>query len=301
MKVYGGLWFENMVAQDKYYDLQCDLLDKGLIEGVQLRVAHPTYTPGIVQSDLHRIMARWGGEVFIHFGAENVGVDFGEVFDELGIFHERGDGRSWKNWNIETLEGGLAVARESRAQERFPWGVVHAGYGHHPGDDAARQRILDVLRQYSGNQIAIEVVPAICNREFYQLYLGEPYWPAQNQFWGFGSWPDDMRSLLCDLGPEWKCFYDFTYLQVNNNQMARFSSHVLERTLQSYLDLPHWNICHFSGITDALAAVHLPLKPDIPPSVLKSAMAEMEIVCLEIPFRPETAHTEVEWFRKHYM
>ena len=76
MKVYGGLFFENLVKKDAYYKLQMELFEEGLIQGLQLRVAHPSYTPDLTAADLPRVLATLPKEMkfIVHYGAENTGA-----------------------------------------------------------------------------------------------------------------------------------------------------------------------------------------------------------------------------------
>jgi len=136
-QIYGGLLFPNLVAQDKYFNLQMKLHEQRLIQGIQLLVAHPVYTPDATVENLPKILSVLPKElgIIIHCGAENKGVDFGETFDEKGEFKQKADGRSWKVWNQETLAWALQVADATHASV-----VVHPGYGKNMRDTIALEK-----------------------------------------------------------------------------------------------------------------------------------------------------------------
>lgn len=315
--IYGGLWLENLVYQDEYFKFQIKFFELGLIQGIQLRVAHPSFTPGLSFSSLPGILSRLpkGMEIFIHFGAENAGVDFGESLDEHGFFRDYAikTGESWINFNRDTLLWAAHIVANSggRTRKDLPIGVVHPGYGMSEDDSNAFKKIIKTL-QFIGayEKIALENVPAIVDKKF-----NAPYWKTEvwknNQFWGFGSTPDDMSRLLAELGSEWKCLIDFTHLIVTVNQAANFNHRglenyrSLEKAISGFMALPHWPICHFSGIPprDCLVDNHDFIKVK-PPEVLREAIRQMEIVCLEIPFQPDKSKEtikDIETFNELYL
>lgn len=312
-EVYGGLWLENLVAQDQHFDLQCQLFARGLTQGIQMRVAHPSYTPGVTVEDLPRLMGRLpsGMPVFIHFGAENCGVDFGERLDECGVFSARGGDRTWSIWNQETIAWGRRVASVVRGPDGCPAGVVHAGYVCTEEIAHATERVADTLKSLDdGAMIAVENVPAIVHADWYAALAGvNPSW-GRAHYWGVGGTPADMRVLLTALGPYWRTLIDFTHLVVTSNQAknawgpfvpyVREGYTAIERIVRDTLDLPHWPICHFSGIPPTLLdASEYMDAPVIAP--VRDALHEMAIVCLEVPFRPWSAEHVITDFRTRYL
>lgn len=299
--VYGGLLLKNLASQDEYYELQCRLLEKRYIQGIQLRVDPIALMPELKGVDLQRILSRWKAGLFIHFGAESVGVDLGETLDEEGVFEKHGNGQSWMRWNSETITLGIQVARTAGIP--YPAGVLHPGYGRSSEDMQARMRIIRSLQGFDQGKTfaALEIVPP--------LVLDTE---GKMTHWGFGGTPDDMARLLQELGQEWKCFFDFTHLFVLVNQAQYFPDHPLlapwqklEQTLERYMRLPHMDICHFSGLPPELMDSHsYPLGGSLPPKAIKDGLKQMEVVCLEIRFHRmdlETAEREIDWFREKYL
>jgi len=306
-EVFGGLWLENLVAQDKHFVLQCDLFEKGLIQGIQLRVAHSSFTPGVTAEMIPEILDRLpeGLKLVLHFGAESNGVDFGENLDEWGEFLQRSNGSSWQEWNEQSVAWGFEVAAAARKRipEKFPWGIVHAGYGKSFDDFKSKARILDALKK-NLNKMAIENVPPIADKNFYVDPEETKYW-SREKYWGFGGTPVNMDYLLRSLGAGWRCLIDFTHLFVMVFQARVLGASILERckhldsVVGAYLDLPHWPVCHFSGIPPTLTDNHdfLPVKP---PESIREAIGQMEAVCLEILWKPQTAEKDIESFRENY-
>jgi len=304
-EIYGGLWLENLVNQDVYFDVQCKLFQASLIKGIQLRVAHPYYTPGIVETDLPEICDRLptGMRVFVHYGAENVGVDFGETFDECNVYIERGFPAhiSWETWNRQTLHWGTRVAMACQRPDGEVWGVVHPGYGASITDTNAYRSMIKSLARLSSERVCLETVPPLVKREWYAKAMGKaPDWPA-DEFWGFGGTPRQMSSMLDDLGDGWKCFIDVTYVNTISVQ-SRLGIHdtllgfeTFEETFAAYAELPHSRICHFSGITDDPSPRHDGSLTDLSQGVLH-ALRHMRTICLEISFSRDTAEQDVERF-----
>jgi len=316
-KVYGGLSLENLVKEDKYFEFQTKLFELGLIHGIQLRVAHPTFTPDITVASLPKVLAKLpeNFELFINFGAENVGVDFGRNLDECGVFAENAikTGISWANWNQETLLWGLQVAyiAAPRINKNFPLGVVHPGYGQAIDDYISYNNIVSTLKRLGkGVDIALENVPAIVDKKIYSTIGKVDTWKF-DRYWGFGGTPEDMAKLLKQLGPSWRCLIDFTHLIVTVNQANSLNESILytcrelEHTIEAYLELPHWPICHFSGIPPEKMLVdnHDFIKVQ-PYEVLRKAIRQMEVVCLEISFQPDKSEEtlkEIETFCEYYL
>ncbi|MDO8463222.1 MAG: hypothetical protein Q7S96_03040 [bacterium] len=311
--VYGGLWFENLVAQDQHFVLQCVLFERGIIQGIQMRVAHSSYTPGVTTDDLPGIVARLptGMPVFVHFGAENCGVDFAERFDETGSYAIRGRplDRSWAEWCAETIVWGKCVARAAVRPHGIPMGVVHPGYGQYHDDGEARRRMMDALGGLDdGSCLAVENVPPVVKREWYEAVIGARTSWSRDMFWGFGGTPEDMEMLLVALGSGWRCLIDFTHVAVAVNQYTVLAKESptcsvldwFDRSIAAYLALPHWPICHFSGIPPTLIDVSDYM--DAPaPAPIRDALKTMEIVCLEIPFRQWSAERIIADFRARYL
>jgi len=306
--IYGGLWFESLVAKDDHWRLQLELFRKGIIQGLQIRVAHRIFTPGVTVSSLPEIFGALPEDLklFFHFGAENVGVDLGENLDEALIFSRFAQGVSWRSWNQETIAWGLKIARALRARipEEFPLGVAHPGYGSSFYDSDSWKLIIQALKGFS-SEIALENVPPAVDQRFYEKRTkGMDSWSRQS-YWGFGGIPGDMFQMLEKLGPGWRCLIDFTHLFEMRNQAEEGISEVpselsqIEEAVRRYLKLPHWPICHFSGLSPLLIDSHDYLAA-LPIPVIREAMAGMKAICLEIPFRPKTAQKEIEHFRKAY-
>jgi len=312
MDIFGGLWLENIVVQDKYFDLQLELFQKKYIQGIQIRVAHPSFTPLLTIFSLPKIFKKIPDDckLFFHFGAENVGVDFGENFDECAVIARRSGQHNWSEWNKQTTEFGIEVARAAREKvpKNFPLGDVHPGYGEHITDYVALDKIIRTFREFP-KDIAIENVPPVVDRYFYKEKTGEMNFWSRNRYWGFGGIPDDMDLLLKDLGDGWRCLIDFSHLWVMKNQAEEEIPEVpralreIEYAVRSYLSLPHWPICHFSGVPQAgmLVDEHEFFEIDRLVPAIREAIASMEAVCLEIPYKSlEVAEKAIGCFREAY-
>lgn len=291
--------FENFVYQDKFFDFQMFLFEQGVIQGIQIRVAHPGFTPMVRSQDPSRILSALpqGCELFIHLGAESVGVDLGQTFDEEGVFAKNSNRRTWDDWNRETIFWGLTVAREAGCRS-----VLHPGYGKSKTDNQAREKIIEaILPLDNGQHILLENVPPIVKGPWVE-------------YWGFGGTPDDMSSLIQKLGQSttptcwgWECLIDFTHLFVTaNQQLPGCDSRILydlRSLLEGYLTLPHSNICHFSGAPNITFDCHTTnLTGNFVP-LFADAFSEMKIICLEIPWNPLHAEETIriiDGFRKKY-
>lgn len=287
--VYGGLFLENLFAQDEYYSLQMELFKEGLIQGIQLRVAHPLFTSKLTDpSQLPELPD--GFSVFIHLGSENVGVDLGRNFDEKGVFSKMKDWRTWEEWNRESIEWGLLVAEHfgSRA-------VIHPGYAGHWKDIDSFERAIALLLDCSLEEtVLLENVP--------------PF--TINNFWGIGGTPSDMGYFLQQLGSQWQCLIDLTHIYVAFNQAKEHVEllgwQTIQEILEGYLSLPHSKICHFSGLppTSYDSHGHLYLKNEFSSFFGNCMTKDFDIVCLEIPFDPrdpDTTRFKVNYFRKFYL
>jgi len=305
-KVFGGLWFESLVAQDEHFELQCELLAEGLIQGIQMRVAHPRFTPGITTEMLLDILKRWPGELFIHFGAENVGVDFGQTLDEKDTLQRHGYAKTdWERWNEETIAWGRKVAWVAGVG-----GVVHPGYGFGVEDGQALANIVGALYKIKPLGViafvALENVPPAISKYQYEQVHGKTNWPY-DWVWGFGGLPEGMKEIILALGPRFQCLIDFSHIWVTVNQARVFEISKLaawgdlEKIVGAYLELSHVPVCHFSGLTSHLVDVHEPLVGSTPPACLRDALNTHEVVCLEIPFNAQTARQEIAWFRDRYL
>lgn len=302
--VYGGLWFENLVQQDRYFDLQCMLYERGLTQGIQLRVAHPCYTPDIQTAHLRRIIDQLpkGMKVFLHFASENIGVDFGQVFDECDVYAQRGQGMTWEKWNAESMMWGYQVAQVIERPEERSYGVIHPGYGMAHDDKHSYGSMIEALLEVGrGGHLVLETVPPVVRRGWYTKAMGsEPNWP-HDSYWGFGGTPRQMEQMLTDLGGLWRCFLDITYVNTITVQASIDASPALQglesfaTTFAAYKLLPHSSVCHFSGITDDPAPRHDGALTGLPTSVVE-ALQSMGVICLEIPWESDTAVSQVERF-----
>lgn len=316
-KVYGGLLFENLVAQDKYLALQLRLFEKGLTQGMQLRMAHPSFTPSAEKNSLEKYFSVLpaGMEIVIHLGAENAGVDFGLNYDERGVYYKanRQTGISWEQWNKESLQWGYEIAGviKNRIPENFPLGVVHPGYGKDWLDNGAINRIIKTLiNNPFGDKIALENCPPIVDKNFGAC--GDPQYWSRNKYWAMGGIPFEMYEILAKLGPEWKCLIDFTHLfvMVNQSKTLRHADKMgfkndNERVvyeIDNFLSIPHWPVCHFSGCPPTLIDNHDHLA--IISSPIKEALRNMDTICLEIPYypdNPELTEAMIEMFYESYL
>lgn len=306
--VFGGLFLENLLSEDRHFALQWQLFEKGLIQGVQLRVAHPCFIPDLSGEQLREILLKLPGrEVFIHCGAENVGVDFGQNFDECGVFSRHSSIYTWKNWNLETLRWSLRVAKVAQAAGYNTKGIsVHPGYGKTFDEGEAYLKIISALMGFSGHNILLENVPPIVRKNFYQR--GETKHWRRDEYWGVGGTPADMNDLLSALGSPWRCLIDFTHLVVMVNQAKKGFLSIpdsykdIGKAIDGYLNLPHSLVCHFSGVPNTLIDSHDFI--DVFSALIKEALQQMEIICLEIPFKPgepEVTQQTIEKFCQQYL
>jgi hypothetical protein len=274
--VYGGLFLENIARRDLYFELQSDLFHRGLIQGVQIRVAHPCFTPKVTARSLLNILSRLpsGCNYFVHIGAENVGVDLGECWDEEGEFAERAAGRTWGTYNLETLKWGVKVAKAASAIGC----TLHPGYGRNREDKKARMLVIQALRRLNGSYVCLENVP-----------------PLAEEFWGFGGTPESMADILSQLGSRWKCLIDITHAKVTANQLHISFAEVIRK----YLDLPHSDVCHYSGTPETLIDCHTDYKEPFDP-VVADVLSKMCVVCLETQWTPEDAREKILRFRQTY-
>lgn len=303
--IYGGLLFENLVNQDEYFNFQLELFEKDLIQDIQLRIAHPLFTPNITIDSLPNIFSVLPDQLklFLHLGAENLGVDLGQNLDECGVFNQLGSSRSWDIWNRETLNWGLKIGRTAKTM-----GVIHSGYGSNENDNKARELIIETLKTLdNGEHIVLENVPPIVDLELYPEPVAEAKYWSRNKYWGFGGTPDDMAKFLKELGTNWRCLIDFTHLIVMVNQANELNISFLspwkdfEKTIQAYLNLHHCSICHFSGEPNTLVDCHMKLDEiTIPNPVLIDAFSQMEAVCLEISFNPKSPETNIKSISNFY-
>lgn len=319
--VYGGLFLENLVDQDKHFTLQCLLFQRKLIQGIQLRVAHPSFTtPELKELDVSQVLARLpnGMKIFIHYGSENVGNDFGCRLDERGEFARRsfGSGLTWRQWNLEALRWGANVAKHISAHIHRPGGVVHPGYGFGQNDNRALLNIVDTLSEFpeSCALFALENVPAEFKRSFFgqsDPEIRETVWIEPN-YWGFGGTPEDMSRLIDSLnlkttGSFFCCLIDFSHLFVTANQASTTGGEVIGvwknvgLLVGAFLDLPHSNVCHFSGLPPTLTDNHSFLRAKVNTDV-RNGIQLHDVVCLEIPFANlKQAESDIGWFRENYL
>ena len=302
MKVLGGLCLENLVKDDEYLELQLTLFHEGFIDGVQIRVAHNSFTPSVTdQTSLDKLFGRLpsGFATFVHYGAENVGVDLGENLDECQVFQRSGFS-SWREWNLQTLQWGQMVAKSAPVAVEQPTGVLHPGYGVDVNDVQSLQRITSGLRCFQDVPLGLETVPAVVDPNSLESDREDP----PRFFWGFGSTPADMARLLEALNrPNTRCLLDLTHIAVTVNQAQIWPIHALDKcrdletVLEDYLTLPRWSVCHYSGFPPTLVDDHSYMHVD-PPQCIKDCLGQMEVVCLEISFSTERARADIERFRR---
>ncbi|OHA15392.1 MAG: hypothetical protein A3H57_03305 [Candidatus Taylorbacteria bacterium RIFCSPLOWO2_02_FULL_43_11] len=302
-KTFGGLFLENLVSQDQYFERQCQLFQSGHTHGVQLRVAHPSFTPELIPEALPWILNRLpsGMELFIHYGAENVGVDLGQTLDELGVFSEccKGTGKTWKQWNLETLQWGIdvatAVLRSGRLSYR-PLGVIHPGYGRSKTDPLARDSITDALTSsFNPVYAALETVPQEVDRDWYGPGPNRMLW-SQDYFWAVGANPTAMAELIAELDDSWlgwHCLLDFTHIWVTANQLYT----EVDKLIAGFLKVRHSKVCHFSGCPPRDCFIDDHSHIGLVDAVVAEAMRTMDVICLEIPFGDDSPQV-IETFRR---
>lgn len=286
IEIFGGLWLENLVKQDMHYELMRKLLEIKLIQGVQLRVAHPIYTPDLSTGNSKKILDNWPGKLIVHIGAENAGVDLGEQFDETSEFQSKSKGENWSRWNEKTFEQSLQIAKIESSRL-----VAHPGYGTSHDDQESLKKIIKFLQRYKKYGIALENVPPIVQ--------------FKKDYWGFGGTPRDMKRLFQRLGGKWKCLIDWTHLIIAHNQANFFNSNELqdckniEKLIEGYLLLPHLDVCHYSGSPPREIVIdnHSYLD-NAPHELILEALKNTKTVCLEIKFNNfDQSHKEIENFK----
>lgn len=310
--VYGGMFLENIVNQDHYFAGQMKLYELGLIDGAQIRIGHPSFTSNCGMEDAEKIFDRLPEKfaTFIHFGCDNVGADLGQTFN-LGWaqadLSQKADAK-WHEYNRQTIRWGMAFAA-NRRNKHLPKGVIHAGNGLHKRDSDAYCRLLQSLHESgSPKMMAIEALPPIVDLPTWASLLGQDLsWMPQKKYWQFGNTPEDMKELLAELGPGWKCLLDFSHLIALKKQAHSYGRvrelwpwRTMEKIIEAYLALPICDVCHWSGITEVPVAYH-DNEEIIPPPLIKEAINKMSAVCLEIPFYKndfETNCRQVEQFKE---
>lgn len=301
--IFGGITLENVAKDDQWWGRQLELLAAGAIDGIQLRVGHPGLTPLLATTGLPEILGRIPKEVpvFIHFGAESVGVDLGQHLDERS---PREFCSIWANTNLfwamhnrQVFEWGHTVAKAlgDRFVSQECVGVTHPGYALRQDEELSYWLIDTALDKYVGSEVALETVPAIAIPEHGSC------------LWGVGGTPQDMCDLL-DRHPGSKCLLDLTHMLVTASQVEamlqdpppQWSSlgHGIdpdwanpETLVNAYLDFVGTrlcDVCHFSGIpddslVDTHSSVWTPESPDLH-DLLGSIFRTMRAICLEINF-----------------
>lgn len=332
--IFGGLFLENMVElsqgsktaikryergeiKDKYLRLQIGLFLEKYTQGIQIRVAHQDLTPDLTL-DMVKLIADKMPEnflIFIHFGAENVGVDLGCSLDEKGIFKKYGGKRTWKEWNIESTKWGLNVGHifQDRGLIPFsPLGVIHLGYGVNPLDSESFHNIVTTLGEVDdGTHIALENVPPMVRKSWWNPQ-DTKHWGESEEYWGFGSTPKDMATLLLELGPKWKMFHDFAHTICLWKQAQSGITHLadwqkFDTIVDAFKKLHQHVICHYTGLEDSKKDIHgdfdNPLKQAIKERIA-TELSEKEIICLEIPFNadnPDATKQMIKEFIEDYL
>ncbi|NQT50122.1 hypothetical protein HQ571_05495 [Candidatus Kuenenbacteria bacterium] len=290
--IFGGLWLERLLEQGPQYDFLCRLLDQKIIDGIQLRVAHPDFTPAF--TDTESIGHLWPGKMLVHVGAENTGVDPGENFDEFAEYKSRANSRSWETWNRQTIDWALRVASVFNAQS-----CIHPGYGFSADDQRARDKVISLLSQYKSAHLLLENVPPVVDSRYYSGAVKETW--DRNSYWGFGGVPLEMKSLLDELGPEFQCLIDWSHLLVTTYQSQYFNKPALvgcddlETVIEGFLALPHSDICHYSGSPPRATALasHKHFAADHSPVLIQTMKEHMSAICLEIAFSDFTEFDSV--------
>lgn len=310
--IFGGIFLNNILAgaDDKYTKFQIDLVNEGLLQGIQVVVPNSTQIPVMTDksdAQIEEIIKEAIGvlpaetKFFVHLGAESAGVDQGERFDEFGEFAKKRPSADypWEKWNKETLDFGLKVARLISTPYDGVIATMHPGYGWNPYDLDAKNRVV-AMAKHMGPEVALENVPPNVQEHYWKHYrhLLDIAW-SRPSFWGFGGTPDEMRELLHSSGTtEQRCLIDFTHVIVAAKQarctlgtelypeMGFFNTYPgLDEVVDGYTELPHVKICHYSGNphfpADSHDFCHIP-----PPEEVLSKMAKMEAICLELRWNP---------------
>ena len=316
IKVFGGLLLRNIIAGpgDRYYDNAMYFFEQGLIQGAQVMVEHPSFTPGLTLEQVKHAIRRLpeGFELLVHGAAENRGVDLGEGFDELGVYHEKGasQGISWREWNLGSLEWAVAVARS--CPERFlasPSVVIHPGYMKSADEVVSMtQACFSIADIFLGSSVGLETVPWLMRKEWFLSDRPKGFHEVA-EFFGFGGIPDSMESCLHPNSlPEninAKVLIDFSHIMVTWNQvqlgLIRDAWGSLDCLIGQFEALEHWSVCHYSGPPPGCVDTHEFMQVP-PPECVRTAIRKMDTVCLEIPYENrERAEQDIRFFRTHFL
>ncbi len=317
MELYAGCFLHNLCDEnDPDNIMMTRLFNEGYIQGVQVVVKHPSITPDITPENLKdKLVLLAGLKTFVHLGAESAGVDPPERLDMMGVYAKKGvtNGHTWIDWNRETLQWGKTVGEILTAIGHGTGlsdgiiGTTHPGYGWSRDDTGGRKRVIQTFREL-GPQIALENVPPAVDKFIFEHYYHEKFdWPFP-YYWGFGGTPDDMAALLKEI-PGSICLIDFGHLTVMCNQAKHpimadrlgISRTNLDQVVRDYMELPHSEMCHYSGHPgdypcDLHGFVHI-----IPPDPIREALRTMKAVALEIHWNPhnyEGAARAIDDFQK---
>lgn len=318
IKILGGLSIDNLVSTDskvrRRVEIQQTLYEEKFTEGIQLRVGHD-YTNKADINLLSKELGKLGLPFLAHAAAENWGVDFGECFDECGIFEKyKADNPKarWYEFNQQAVSNALKIASSPNSlSERA---VIHPGYtaflSYCSRSSSYVQSLEKVKEIISKNvrSLLFEAVPA--------LVIDEN--KGNISHYGYGAIPEEMKELLGSSSNEYQqVLIDFSHVEITANQMARAPSlfsavKTYQSLLEEFLQMNGSRFTHFSGPTDKLQDDHdgflgkcgrNPIVVNALQEIKRkfSPNKEEVYVALEINFSElETSKREIERFRKDY-
>jgi hypothetical protein len=298
-KIFGGMLLQNLLNQDKYFNLQMKLFERDLINGVQLGVPHPdlvaTDSLAILSKKLKNLPDKF--KFFIHILGENGGFNLGQNLDEKNVYQQYGKNRniSWHDWNKQMFNFGLQIFSLFNKRHIILdcAGVIHPGYAKSSKDLNSFWKIVKFLKSIAGPLVALETVPA---------------WDMTHKFWGLGGTPKSMKGLLESL-PGFKVLLDFSHLWITHNQSFAprelfnlpelRACQDLSKMVETYLAFPRLDICHFSGIAPkgTLSDTHNYIGNKIPRQILE-AMKLMKVICIEINYYPDNPEQDIRGIEK---
>lgn len=304
-KIFGCIRLVDIYAANEVYFTVKKLLREGMIDGIQILPQHPLQpkpekSREIEENIIPELVNRLPGLKIVHSVHEYGGaVVPTENFDPEGTYDRfgRNQGISWQQWNALGLERTRQVVSAIEPIPGWPQVIVHPGCGIHPLDPAANTTAASTL---SGNlcslAVGVETNPIkVMSEESDAVY--PPGWPAEIMH-SVGASPASMADLLARLSAGFKAFFDFTHLKV----LALQAGKRLEELLEAHCQLPHWPVCHFSGVPDSPHHDHPGFLQNKPYSAaIHTILRQMEAIILETGWRDyEKAKQEIRAFQAQY-
>jgi hypothetical protein len=249
--------------------------------------------------------------LFIHATGEGDGFNPGQGIDVRNFFEGNPPAEIvWTERNKLAASWSIMIA--AQASNLLTKAVIHPGNGQTTSDSPARQRAISVLQQRNKKKVAaLENMYALRLKRPEEKLINRPIpdWDSTPYYWEFGGTPEDMRRLLDELGGQYRCLIDFSHAIVTVHQAQIWAERVpalqccqsLERVVHGFMDLPHCEVCHFSGWPmGRLAGSHGERLTPIPPIVLE-ALKTHKVICLERrwnPDEPEATKSDLATFRE---